>query len=179
MPGFAIRIGTVDDAAALSEIGAETFWTTYRDSPKVENNDLKSYINRVYDEEIIRTELQDEGFRYLVAEDGTELAGYARLVIGSYIENIEADRPLEISRIYLLDRFQGGGRGKQLIERCLEEADRFLCDKVWLSVWKHNKKAIGFYEKVGFEKVGTTSFDMAGTEHEDWVMEKDVVISES
>ncbi|QQS42710.1 MAG: GNAT family N-acetyltransferase [Acidobacteriota bacterium] len=175
MSDLEIRIGTVDDAAMLSSIGAKTFWETYSDSPDNENEDLRNYIDWAYEEERIRTELQDEGFRYLVAELDGKPAGYARLRIGSYIANVDAERPLEISRIYLLSEFQGKGRGKKLIERCVEEAERFFCDKVWLSVWKHNEKAIGFYEKMGFEMAGTTSFDLAGTEHEDYVMALSIV----
>ncbi|HUF02641.1 MAG TPA: GNAT family N-acetyltransferase [Aridibacter sp.] len=170
MAHFEIRIGTVNDALMLSRIGADTFWETYSDNPNAEKDDLRDYIDRAYDEDRLRTELQDEGFRYLVAEVGEDPAGYARLRVGSYIEYVEAKRPLEISRIYLLSEFQGSGRGKALIGKCIEEAERFLCDKVWLSVWHHNDRAIGFYEKMGFEKAGTTSFDLAGTEHEDFVM---------
>ncbi|MCO6510019.1 MAG: GNAT family N-acetyltransferase [Aridibacter famidurans] len=175
MADFEIRIGTVDDAAMLSKIGADTFWETYGGDPEADKSDLRKYIGRAYDEERIRVELQDEGFRYLVAEMDGQPAGYARLRIGSFIENVDAERPLEISRIYLLSEFQGSGRGRALIERCVEEAERYFCDKIWLSVWKHNEKAIGFYEKAGFEKAGTTTFDMAGTEHEDFVMEKAVL----
>lgn len=160
----------MDDAALLSKIGAETFWETYRDSPDSEEDDLRKYIDWAYDEDRLRIELQDEGFRYLIAEVQGEPAGYARLKIGSYIENIDGERPLEISRIYLYSEYQGSGRGRSLIEKCIEEAKRFVCDKVWLSVWKHNERAIGFYEKMGFEMAGTTSFDLAGTEHEDFVM---------
>lgn len=170
MSDLEIRIGTVDDAAMLSKIGAETFWETYRDSSVNEDEDLRNYIDWAYEEDRLRTELQDEGFRYLVAEIGGVPAGFARLRIGSFIENVVAERPLEISRIYLLSEFQGSGRGRKLIGRCIEEAERFFCDKVWLSVWKHNENAIGFYERIGFEKAGTTSFDLAGTEHEDYVM---------
>lgn len=170
MAEFAIRIGTVDDAALLSRLGAETFWKTYSEEPKMDPNGLRAYIEQAFDEELIRAELQDEGFRYLVAEEDGVAAGYVRLKIGSYAEKLSAKRPLEISKIYLLPNFQGSGRGRKLMERCFEEAGRFSCDAVWLSVWRHNEKAIGFYKKMGFEMAGTVYFNLAGSVQKDFMM---------
>lgn len=170
MPKLNIRIATVEDADLLADLGAYTFWHTYRDNPNAEEKDLRAYIESTYDPEVVRRELIDEGFRYLVAEIGAEVCGYARLEIGSTNENVAALRPLEISRIYLKKEFQGAGHGRVLLERCVEEAERLSCDAVWLSVWTHNENAIAFYEKMGFEKAGTTVFDLAGSEQLDYVM---------
>lgn len=165
-----IRICTAEDAELLSEIGSETFWDTYGESPILNKNDISAYVKRAYDPERLRTELIDEGFRYLIAVADDETAGYARLKIGSPIENVESERPLEISRIYIRRKFQGCGMGKELIGRCIEEAERFLCDAVWLGVWQYNEKAIGFYERMGFKSSGTMEFDLAGNLQTDIVM---------
>ena len=174
MPEFGIRTGTVGDAPLLSRIGAETFLATYGGKENPDQEDILRYISIAYDEEVIRKELIDEGFRYLIAESGNEPAGYARLKIGSYTKDLAAKRPLEISRIYLLPQFQGSGLGKKLMERCFEEAERFSCDAIWLSVWRQNEKAIGFYERMGFKIAGTVFFDLAGTLHEDLMMAREV-----
>ena len=42
---------------------------------------------------------------------------------------------------------------------------------VWLGVWNKNARAIRFYEKYGFEKRGTVTFDLASSLQEDDVME--------
>jgi len=170
MNSIEIRIGIVEDASLLSRIGEETFRDTYGDDPHFSETEITSYVGRAYDEDSIRRELIDEGFRYLIAETDESTAGFARLKIGSTISNVDAAYPLEISRIYLKPGFQGSGNGRALMERCLEEAERFMCDAVWLSVWNKNEKAIGFYEKMGFDKAGTCEFDMAGTIQTDFVM---------
>lgn len=172
MSEFEIRTGNIDDARMLSKIGADTFWATYGENDNAEQDDIRKYIAKAYDLNLIREELSDESFLYLVAEKEGEAVGYARLRIGSRTEDLTARHPLEISRIYVLKQFQGTGYGRKLIERCLEEAARLDCDALWLSVWRHNHNAIGFYEKMGFKVEGKTVFDLAGTLHEDLMMAK-------
>jgi ribosomal protein S18 acetylase RimI-like enzyme len=41
---------------------------------------------------------------------------------------------------------------------------------MWLSVWGRNLRAIAFYEKHGFRRVGRQDFRMAGELHCDMVM---------
>jgi ribosomal protein S18 acetylase RimI-like enzyme len=43
---------------------------------------------------------------------------------------------------------------------------------MWLGVNSQNARAIRFYEKSGFRKVGTKSFQLGGTVEHDFVMER-------
>jgi ribosomal protein S18 acetylase RimI-like enzyme len=45
---------------------------------------------------------------------------------------------------------------------------------MWLGVNSQNAKAIRFYEKSGFRKVGTKSFNLGTTVEHDFVMERAV-----
>jgi ribosomal protein S18 acetylase RimI-like enzyme len=46
---------------------------------------------------------------------------------------------------------------------CVEQARAWHCDVLWLGVWEHNPRAIAFYEKQGFRKVGRHTF-MVGSD---------------
>ncbi|HSU51405.1 MAG TPA: GNAT family N-acetyltransferase, partial [Segetibacter sp.] len=45
---------------------------------------------------------------------------------------------------------------------------------IFLGVWEHNKKAISFYEKLGFKKFGEHLFMLGKDAQTDWLMKKDV-----
>ena len=174
MSKFAIRRAGPEDAAMLSRLSTETFWETYHENPNSDNEDIKAYMAIAYDVGLLTEEIESDAIVFLVAEIGDETAGYARLVIGSTVDGLESEAPLEISRIYLFARFHGRGYGKQLLDACLEVAKANNCDVAWLSVWKYNPKAIGFYERMGFRAAGRVMFDLAGTMHEDLLMAKEV-----
>ena len=84
------------------------------------------------------------------------------------------DDDLEIERIYLIKKFQGKGFGKKMIEFAKEIAIQKKKNRIWLGVWEKNPKAIGFYQKMGFEKIGTHIFKVGEDEQLDYVMKLEV-----
>ena len=77
---------------------------------------------------------------------------------------------IEIKRIYLLSKFHGSGAGRALFEAALEEARAGGRTRLLLGVYKQNAKALGFYERMGFTRVGEREFDVGGAVYEDWVL---------
>ncbi|MEZ5424825.1 MAG: GNAT family N-acetyltransferase [Pyrinomonadaceae bacterium] len=173
---MSIRYGGRKDAAVLSEMGAQTFWETYNTSERLEKKYIRAHIASTFDPERIRADLAEEKTIYLLAEASGEAVGYARLLLESSRPEIKAQKPLEISRIYLLKDFWGQGLGWSLLENCLAEAEKHLCDAIWLSVWQYNPRAIAFYEKYGFRKVGEHFFDLASSPQADFVMLKSLKV---
>ena len=45
---------------------------------------------------------------------------------------------------------------------------------MYLGVWEHNPRAIAFYRKWSFEKVGQHSFMLGDDEQTDWLMRRAV-----
>lgn len=169
-----IRYAKKEDAKLLAKIGAETFWETYGGDSHLENEYIKAHIKLTFTERKIAAELETENVVYLIEESNGENAGYVRLVIKSDRDEISGKEPIEISRIYLRKEFWGKGFGKRLLQRCIDEALRNSCDVIWLSVWRHNPRAIKFYEKFGFYHVGEHIFDLAGSKQIDFLMQKDL-----
>lgn len=169
-----IRYATIEDAEMLAGIGAETFWDAYHTDSHLEQGFIKSHIASTFTVDKMRSELEQENIIYLIAENGTEEVGYVRLLPENSRERISGNTPIEISRIYLRKKFWGKRFGSKLLKRCFEEAEKRICDVIWLSVWQYNERAIKFYEKFGFRIVGEHIFDLAGDSQIDFLMERNL-----
>jgi ribosomal protein S18 acetylase RimI-like enzyme len=60
------------------------------------------------------------------------------------------------------------------MQACLTEAESAGCDLIWLGVWEHNPRAIGFYRKWGFRQVGAQRFQLGAELQTDLVMARQV-----
>ncbi|WP_312910542.1 GNAT family N-acetyltransferase [Natronosalvus caseinilyticus] len=67
--------------------------------------------------------------------------------------------------IFVLQAYQRGGIGTQLLEHLLGHAAERGVEWVWLTVERWNGPAIALYERVGFELCGTESFEQEMSIH--------------
>ena len=172
MSRLTIRYADTDDSSALSGLSKETFWDAYKTESRLENQHITEYMETAFSVEQIRSELDHDNTLFLLADDKTVRAGYAKLEFGSRRPEISALRPVELCRIYLMKSSYGKGFGGELLQRCFREATSREHDGIWLSVWEHNKNAVGFYKKHGFEIVGTHGFQLGSSIQQDYIMEK-------
>ena len=164
-----IRYGTREDAELLSELGARTFSDTFAKDNTPEN--LAAYLERSFSPEIQLKELAAPDVIFLIAEfEGTPI-GYAQLIVDSKDEVITGIRPVEIRRIYASQEHLGKGIGRELMQATIREAQQRDCDCIWLGVWEKNQRAIGFYAKWGFRKIGTHIFSVGDDPQTDFIME--------
>jgi diamine N-acetyltransferase len=164
-----IRYGTAEDASKLSALGARTFYDTFAEENTPENMD--AHLKRSFSPEIQRNELSQPDVIFLIAESENTFLGYAQLILNSQHEAIQGTAPLEVRRIYAAQEYLGKGVGKELMKASIHEARQRGCDCVWLGVWEKNQRAIAFYEKWGFRKVGTHIFSVGEDPQSDYVME--------
>ena len=71
---------------------------------------------------------------------------------------IRAKQSIQLVRISACKRWIGSGVGAALMTACMAHAQQWQCDGIWLGVWEKNTRAIRFYRKWGFSKMGTQSF---------------------
>lgn len=64
----------------------------------------------------------------------------------------------EVQRLYILQGYQGGGRGTLLLNTALEWLERGGPRTIWIGVWSENYGAQRFYARHGFGIVGDYSF---------------------
>ena len=83
-------------------------------------------------------------------------------------------RDLEVKRIYLLHRFQGGGIGARLMSEARAHAIARGCRRLLLGVYGRNAAAIGFYERLGYRHLGTRQFKVGENTYDDVVLGLDL-----
>ncbi|VWD61722.1 GNAT family N-acetyltransferase [Burkholderia contaminans] len=157
-----IRVATPSDAIPLAELKRDTFRETFlQDGFNIDYppHDLAAYETQAYSVETVTGQLNDPQCRTWVAEsDDGRLVGYAHAGPCKLPHPEVTDGAGEIHQIYLRRGTQGTGAGRALFDSALDYLARERPGPVWLGVWSGNAKAIAFYEKAGFSKVGTYDF---------------------
>lgn len=168
-----IRYANKNDAKLLSELGKTTFYDTFAEQNTPE--DMKLYLETSFSEEIQSSELENKDIIYLIAENKGIPIGFVKLKQNSTIEGISNGKPIEIERIYTLKEYIGKGIGAELIKKSIQEAKERGFDYLWLGVWEKNPRAIRFYEKWGFKKVGGHTFLLGKDPQNDFIMELNLI----
>lgn len=172
-PSVTIRQASTADAALLAEIGARTFFDTFAADNTPE--DMNSYLTSSFSPAIQAAELAEPEAILLIAEMDREVAGYAKLRTGGDAPScVTGNNSVEIVRFYVDKKHQGCGVGAALMGECVSAAKSVGAHCVWLGVWERNDRALAFYRKWGFRKVGTQPF-MLGTDRQtDILMERPI-----
>ena len=117
---------------------------------------------------LIRT-LEQSDCRYWLVREGERSVGY-----GSMELNV-SEGGMKIREIYLLESVRGSGLAQGLLETMIETARRHEARWVWLTVNRHNSRALRFYQRCGFETVRECVSDIGGGfVMDDYVMEKTI-----
>ena len=164
-----LRRATTNDARLLAELAARLFEDTF--GPDNDPEDMRSYLAGAFSERQQFAELADESRVVWLALDPFDRpVGYAMICRGTRTDGIVADDPAEVQRIYADRGWHGRGTGAALMAACVEQARAWGCDVLWLAVWERNPRAIAFYEKTGFRKVGRQTFALGRDLQHDHVM---------
>jgi diamine N-acetyltransferase len=118
----------------------------------------------------------DPGRAVLLAEEDETAVGYAMLVHGEpYDADVRAvvrHRPTtELSKIYVLPNAHGGGVARDLLAAAVDAARAAGAAAMWLGTNQANVRAQRFYEKSGFERIGTKRFWVGDHYEDDFVFE--------
>lgn len=172
---FHIRVATAEDAEALAELGRRTFFDTFAKDNTAEN--MARYLADTFGPELQRAELLQPSVQVLLLLAEGRLDGYVKLRRGP--GNVWGRSPLEVCRFYVDRAWHGSGAAHSLMRATLEVARRDAHDALWLAVWEHNARAISFYAKHGFSKVGQQPFRLGADVQTDWVMARAVTPEQS
>lgn len=159
---------TDGDARLLAELGARLFGNAF--GAMNDPNDLRLFLAKTYSPALQLAELRDSNRAVWVAEMDGQAVGYATLRRESSSPAVEARSPAEVQRIYADGSWHGRGVGQALLRACIDQARAWGCDAVWLGVWERNPRAIAFYEKSGFRRVGEQRFVVGTDSQSDHVM---------
>ena len=163
-----MRTPTMDDLARLSALGRETFVETFGSRyPLV---DLQTFLQQVYSESAVATELNDSQLRFQVIDDGQELVAFTK--IGPV--HVPLDKPpddgMEIWQLYVRQRLLGRGLGTQLMQWADRQFIASGASQVFVSVFSENHRALRFYQRHGFGKFGEYGFRVGTQIDREWIM---------
>jgi len=168
MNQLSIRRAELADAEPLVELASRIYYETFAAVNTPEN--MQAYVSSAFTVKQLRAELNEpEATFYIVEVDGT-FAAYAKLLIGQPPKCVTGPSPIELVRFYVDRRWQGTGVAGRFLERCIFDAKRQGCKTMYLGVWEHNDRAIAFYRKWGFARVGEHIFQMGDDPQTDWWM---------
>lgn len=167
-----IRVATPADAIVLSEFAARTFIDTFAadNSP----DDTAAYVAATFTPELQAAELADRNAVVLVAADasgGDALIAYAHVGDGGMPRDVTGQPAVELKRFYVASEWHGRGIAQQLMQHVFTVAVQRGARTLWLGVWERNARAIAFYEKCGFERVGEQPFRLGNDVQTDWIMQ--------
>ncbi len=158
------------DAAVLMALSITTFCETFAHLNSQEDMDM--YVANEMNIEKLTGELSDPGNLFFFAWYNNEVAAYAKLRLHKEPEELISDNPIELERIYVLHKYHGKKIGVALMNHCMDYARQKQHDTLWLGVWEHNHKAIGFYSQWGFELFGSHPFILGNDAQTDVLMKK-------
>lgn len=168
-----IRRATPTDASDLSRLGAATF----RDAFQADNmpEDMERYLAEAFTPKQQAIEISDPDSIVLLAElrapsADAELVGYAHLVSGSTPEAVRGAVPLELKRLYVDRAWHGQGVAQALMDAAFTAARARGAETLWLGVWERNPRAVAFYQKYGFTRVGEHTFLLGTDAQTDWLL---------
>lgn len=136
--------------------------------------DMQAYLKTAFDRRKILDELNNPSSEFYFLYRKYALAGYMKLNDAPAQSDINDEKSLELERIYVAKSEQGTGLGAYLMSQAIRIATEKGKDYLWLGVWEKNEKAISFYNKHGFYKIGSHSFIMGDDIQHDYTMRKDL-----
>lgn len=131
---------------------------------------MKAYTDMAYNRELLLTEINDPRSEHYFLCEGDKKIGFLKLNTAEVQSDIHDPESLEIQRIYIDSVYQGRGLGAQLLQFAKERAKALGLKYIWLGVWEKNPDAIRFYQRHGFEIIGSHPFVMGDEDQTDILM---------
>jgi ribosomal protein S18 acetylase RimI-like enzyme len=152
-----------EDAELIAEIG-RTSWIEAHGS-SAENEHIQYYVDQKYSKEVILEQIKSPSNKYYIIHWNDKPAGYSNLILDAKDSNIHLLDVAELDRLYLLSEFYNRKLGWELLNFNIKLAKENSQNGLWLYVWKGNERALSFYQKAGFEIVGSHDFQISETHY--------------
>lgn len=174
-PAVTFREAVAADARWLADFGREIFDATF--GPHNRDEDMAAYLDAHYTVERQAGEIARPGSKIWIAELDGSRVGYTQLVLDAPRVELAGDPATEVHRFYVDGAWHGRGIAAAMMAHCLEESRAAGARWTWLAVWSQNERALAFYRKAGFAKIGEQIFVLGRDRQIDFVMARDLRVS--
>jgi len=162
-----IRAGRASDASRLGVLAIQVWLHTYATDGITD--EIAQYVRSELTVEKFSASLGDPDTCLLVAECGESLVGFAAVKFGASCPS-DARAQVELQTLYVQEHFIGQGIGRSLLQAAEAGARSRSGSSLWLTVNAQNARAIAFYVRQGYSKIGTTYFLLGEARHENHVL---------
>ena len=163
------RNATSADLPAIDHVFRTSFCDTFAHLYRPE--DLSAFLSK-FTPEAWTGELSDPRYHFRVAfDDDGKIVGFVKL--GPSALPIDAGpNSIELRQLYVLKDYHGSGLARELTDWAIAEARSCRAEQIYLTVYVDNHRAKRFYDRYGFEAVGTYDFMVGNHADEDIIMRK-------
>ena len=135
---------------------------------------MEAYSATAFTSQKIAAELNNPNSEFYFALHEGRIIGYLKLNFNDAQTEFGDKNAMEIERIYVSGAHHGKHIGRQLLNFAVDMAVKKALNYIWLGVWEHNDKAIGFYEYHGFERFGSHEFLLGDELQQDLLMRREL-----
>lgn len=167
-------------AADLHALAAATFPLAC--PPVLGPEQINRFVTRNLSTNAFTRYLADSQAQIRVGRDSAsgQLIGYTLVLLQEpadpQVAAMIGPRPAaELSKCYTLQSYHGSGLALALGQAAMAEAQEAGMVSIWLGVHQDNKRAQGFYGKLGFVRIGVRRFDVGDSLMDDYVMGANLV----
>lgn len=163
-----LRTARLDDAPAAAAFAEHVFRDTFGAYNTPE--DMDAHCRATFAVPQFEREIADPARHIVLATVGDAIAGYLQLHASTPPACVTGPDPYELKRLYVSRPWHGTGVADALMTHALDLAQQRGTRTFYLSVWKHNHRAIAFYTRHGFATVGTAPFRLGADIQHDPIM---------
>lgn len=156
-----------EDCPALSQMAAASFAATFADV--VDPVEMPTYLEKAYGPagDMLR-DLRDPEISWQAAFVDGQPVGYVKLS-GATLPGASSGAATEVRQLYVAEGAKGTGIADHLMRWAIEMSLERQAAEILLAVFDHNHRAVRFYVRHGFERIGTVTFWTGTQAHEDGV----------
>lgn len=166
-PSPSLRDAQPNDANCLAVLAAQVWLHTY--ATRGVSHEIAQYVLSELSVEKFSALLDDPDTRVVVAHGGENLVGFACIRLGATCPS-DPCATVELLTLYVQEPFTGQEVGRSLLTAAEGKAREHASGPLWLTVNAQNARAIAFYARQGYTKVGTTFFALGEGRHENHVL---------
>ena len=166
-----IREATNNDVEVLALLGRITYNESH--GHYIDNKtDLSNYNDTFFSLSKTQEDLTNPNNLFSIIYSNNFPVGYIKLVKNTTNQNIQSTNVCKLERLYILNDFIAQKIGSIAMDYILEKANELKFKELWLAVYKENTKAIKFYQRNGFSKVGNIIFKVGESDFDNYVLSK-------